>query len=115
VPLAFYTDVHVPGQITRALRRAAVDVLTAQEDGADELPDDELLDRATNLGRVLVTFDDDLLAEAAKRQQQGISFAGVIYAHQLNVSIGQCIRDLELIAQAGTTEDVASRVVYLPL
>jgi hypothetical protein len=115
VPLALYMDVHIPGQITRGLRRATVDVLTAQEDGTDEWPDDALLDRATGLGRALVTFDDDLLAEAAIRQQHGIRFAGVIYGHQLHVSCGQCIRDLEVIAKAGTAEDVTDRVLYLPL
>ena len=31
-----------------------------------------------------------------KRQRSGVSFHGVIYAHQLRVSIGACIRDLEI-------------------
>jgi hypothetical protein len=58
-----------------------VDVVTAYEDSAHELADPELLDRATNLGRVLFTQDDDLLAEATKRQRTGITFGGVIYTH----------------------------------
>jgi predicted nuclease of predicted toxin-antitoxin system len=41
-----------------------VDVLTAQEDGAATLPDSDLLNRATDLGRVLFTQDEDLLNEA---------------------------------------------------
>jgi hypothetical protein len=35
----------------------SVDVLTAQEDGASELDNDRLLQRATDLGRVLVSQD----------------------------------------------------------
>jgi hypothetical protein len=35
----------------------SVDVLTAQEDGASELDKDRLLQRATDLGRVLVSQD----------------------------------------------------------
>lgn len=31
--VTLYMDVHVPGSITRQLRRRGVDVLTAQEDG----------------------------------------------------------------------------------
>jgi hypothetical protein len=58
-----------------------------------------LLDRATELGRILFTQDDDLLREANERQQPGEAFAGVIYAHQLNVAVGQCIDDLELICK----------------
>jgi hypothetical protein len=47
-------DVHVPASITRALRRRKIDVLTAQEDGASETPDAELLDRASLLKRVIL-------------------------------------------------------------
>jgi hypothetical protein len=108
-------DVHVPAAITAGLRLRRVDVLTAQEDSARRLPDTALLDRATALGRVLFTQDDDLLRETAERQQHGVAFAGVIYGHQLKVTIGQCIRDLELIAKVNEPEDCANRVEYLPL
>ena len=62
-------DVHVSAAIPEGLRLRGVDVLTAQEDGRRRLPDPELLDRATALGRVLFTQDDDLLREAAERQR----------------------------------------------
>jgi hypothetical protein len=65
------------------LQLRGVDVLTAHEDGTSELPDPELLDRATELERVLFTQDDDLLTEVTRRQRQGQTFSGVIYAHQL--------------------------------
>jgi hypothetical protein len=110
-----YLDVHVRQAITMGLRLRGVDVLTAQEDGARRLSDDLLLDRATALGRVLFSQDEDLLREAAQRQERGVPFKGVIYAHQLKVTIGQCIRDLELLAHAGAPEDFANRVQYLPL
>jgi predicted nuclease of predicted toxin-antitoxin system len=54
-------DVHVRRAVTAALRLRSIDVLTAQEDGAAELDDDRLLQRATELGRVLVSQDEDLL------------------------------------------------------
>ena len=87
--VGLYFDVHVRRAILNGLRVRGVDVLTAQEDGAAEYEDPELLDRSTTLGRVLFTQDDDLLREAKQRQQVGKTFAGVVYAHQLNVSIGQ--------------------------
>jgi hypothetical protein len=92
-----------------------VDVLTAQEDGARQLDDPELLDRATDLGRVLFTRDDDLLREATRRQRNAEPFAGVIYAHQQRVAIGVCIADLELIALVEDLPDLAGHVEYLPL
>lgn len=113
--IAFYMDHHVPRAITVGLRLRGVDVLTAYEDEASELDDSALLDRASELERVLFTRDDDLLIEATKRQRDGISFYGVIYAHQLRVSIGTCIEDLEIIAKAGETEDLMNGVKFLPL
>jgi len=108
-------DANVPRAITLGLRLNRIDVITAQEDNSAHLPDPELLDRATALQRVLFTFDDDLLAEATRRQIEGIPFAGVIYAHPLRVSIGTCVNDLRIIAEAGEPENLANRVEYLPL
>ena len=45
---------------------------------------------------------------------EGIPFAGVIYAHQLRITIGRCVKDLELIAKAGEPEEMVNRVEYLP-
>ena len=108
-------DVHVPYAISAELRRRGVDVLTAQQDGAAELEDAELLDRASALERVLFTRDDDLLAEASQRQTNRIPFFGVIYAHQRNATIGQCVLALELTAKASDPAEWSSRVEYLPL
>jgi predicted nuclease of predicted toxin-antitoxin system len=110
-----YMDVHVPRAVTHALRLRGVDVLTAQEDGTAELQDPELLDRATALGRLLFTEDDDLLAEATRRQRGGERFGGVLFMHQRDLTIGRCVEDLELIATATATEEWENRVLYLPL
>jgi predicted nuclease of predicted toxin-antitoxin system len=115
VSLKYYMDHNVRREITDGLRRRGVDVLTAHEDGADRLSDPELLDRATALGRVLFTRDEDLIREAIRRQQAGEFFAGVIYAHQLRVSIGQCVTELELIAQLEDPKDYENRLQRLPL
>lgn len=112
--IKLYLDVHVHRAITEALREGA-DVLTAQEDQAAHFSDSHLLDRATALDRVLFSQDSDLLREAARRQQTGESFGGVIYAHPLRITIGQCVRDLKLIAEAAEPEDFVNRVEYLPL
>jgi hypothetical protein len=64
---------------------------------------------------VLFTQDDDLLSEAANRIREYVSFYGVINAHQLRVSIGICVNELEIIAQAGEPEDVIGRVQFLPM
>jgi predicted nuclease of predicted toxin-antitoxin system len=113
--LALYLDENVPRAIALGLRRRGIDVLTPQDDGRRGIADALLLDRATELGRPLFSQDEDLLAEARRRQQAGIFFAGVLYAHQLHVTIGDCVRDLQLIAEAGKPEELANHVEYLPL
>ena len=113
--VGLYMDVHVPAAITRGLLLCGVDVLTAQLDGTTQLDDPALLDRATKLGRVLFSQDEDLLAEATQRQRSGKFFSGVIYAHQLNITIGRAIQDLQILANVGIPEDFVNRVEYLPL
>ena len=112
--LALYMDEHVRRAITNGLRLRGVDVLTVQEDNNAGSPDRMLLERAEELQRVMFSQDQDFLVEAHRRQVAGIPFAGVIYARQL-VSVGDCIRDLEIIAKACDPEDLANRVEYIPL
>jgi hypothetical protein len=113
--IRLYMDENVRGAITRGLRRRGVDVVTVQEDGRSSADDPVVLDRAIELARVLFTEDDDLLAEAVRRQQVGQSFPGVIFAHQPAVSIGTCVNDLELVARAGKPEEFVSTVYFIPL
>src|SRR5947209_5814859 len=110
----FYMDHHVPSAITAGLRRRGVDVVTAEEDGSATLADEALLDRTTSLGRVLFSQDEDLLAITHQRLQAGRDFSGLAYAHQLAISIGQAVRDLELIAKVLEPADMHNRVEYLP-
>jgi len=89
-------------------------VLTAEEDSSKTLDDDELLKRATDLGRVLFSQDKDLLAVTNEWLQDGKDFAGLVYSHQLSISIGQAVRDLELLSKVLEPEDMANRIEYLP-
>jgi len=115
VSLTFYMDEHVPSAITNGLRDRGFDVRTVQDDGLLGANDTDLLDRATELGRVMFTRDTDFLEEANRRQRQGTESSGVVYAHQLRVPIGQCISELELLATVCDPDEMVNRVEYLPL
>jgi hypothetical protein len=115
MPLPLYMDVHLPAAITAGLRRRGIDVVTSQEDGTDRWSDDRLLVRSTELGRLLFSQDDDLLAIASAAAQQASPFVGVIYAHQLSAGIGTLVKDLELVLSCCNPEELADRVTYLPL
>jgi predicted nuclease of predicted toxin-antitoxin system len=108
-------DHHVPAAITAGLRQRGIDVMTAQEDGSDQLDDDLLLERARQLDRVLFSQDRDLLRIANEWLRAGRDFGGLVYAHQLSITIGQAIRDLELIAQSLNSEDLRNHIEFLPL
>ena len=112
VPL--YMDQHVPAAITRGLRRRGVDVITAFEDGAAEQPDDQVLERSTALERTLFTQDDDFLVLARDWLRSGRDFPGVVFAQQMRITIGQAIRDLELIAKALDPQDMRNSIEFIP-
>jgi len=112
--VSLYLDVHVPRAIAVQLRRRNVDVLTAIEDGSDELTDEDLLERARILGRVLFTQDLRFKAMAQDWQRQGRSFAGLLFGHQRGATLGAYVTDLELVAKATESADWLDVVEHLP-
>jgi Domain of unknown function (DUF5615) len=115
MPVALYFDVHVPRAIRDQPRRHGVDVLTAQEDNSAKLPDEELLERATKLGRVVFTQDIRFKARAEDWQRQGKSFTGLLFGHQSTALVGKYVQDLDLIAKATELREWENVVEYLPL
>ena len=109
-----YFDVHVPRSVTQGLRLRGIDVLTAQEDEAAQLVDSALLTRATERGRLLFSQDEDLPKRHGDNGKENRSPESCM-RHQLNVSIGAIISDLELIAGATDPEEWVGTVVFLPL
>jgi predicted nuclease of predicted toxin-antitoxin system len=113
--VAFYFDHNVRLAIALGLRQRGVDVLVARDDGFDKADDPIVLAHATELNRVAFTNDDDFLAVADEWLRVGRPFSGVIYVHQLRLTIGQTIAELELIGKAGNPEEFRNRIEYLPL
>lgn len=113
VPLLM--DHQVRYVVTASLRRRGFDVLTAEEDGSEKLPDPELLDRAMMLGRVLVTQDEHFLAESTRRIRAGIPYVGIVYVKQQRLSDRGIVDELELLAGATDLAEWQSRLEFLPL
>lgn len=112
--IGIYCDVHIPEPITAGLRRRGVHVLTAREDGSRRWTDRSLLSRATSLGMMFYTHDDDLLAEANRRSKIGEPFSGVVFSRALASPVGRCIDDLEIIAKSLEPEELKNRIEYIP-
>jgi len=113
VAVRFLADHNLDRAVIDGLRLRGVDVLTAFEDRAHQLADPELLDRATQLGRVLFSTDVDLIVEARRRQTAAVPFAGVVFARQSEIGIGAQIEQLELIAKASESKDLANALLFL--
>jgi hypothetical protein len=90
------------------------DVLTSLEDDTQELPDNKLLERVTQLKRVLFTQDIRFRVLAETWQIEGKQFSGLIFGHQLGGTIGQFVKDLELIAKASEVDEWTNSVEYIP-
>jgi hypothetical protein len=110
-----YMDHHVPSVATLTLRSRGIDVLTAEEDRATRLSDDLLLERATRIGRVLVTQDRGFLSMAHEWRQAGKAFGGIIYAPQHRMSDSELASWLELCATLLREDELRDQVVFLPL
>ena len=113
MPVPLYFDQNTSGVLQEQLQRRGVDVLSTRDEGLGTLPDDQVLDRATQLGRVLFTHDLRFWAMAGDWIRKGRPFTGLIFAHQ-RTSIGKVIDDLELIAKATDPAEWLSRVEYVP-
>ncbi|MBM4012203.1 MAG: hypothetical protein FJ286_12620 [Planctomycetes bacterium] len=71
----------MPRAIAIGVRQQGIDVLTTEADGTADRDDEFLLQRATELGRVVFTQDRDFLVLAADWQQARREFPGMVYAH----------------------------------
>jgi predicted nuclease of predicted toxin-antitoxin system len=108
-------DHNVHAGITQGLRNRGINCLTALEDSRASADDHSILVRAAELGRVVFTQDVDFLAIASERITSGNPFAGVIFASQMGITIGQAIADLELFAKVLDPEDMNNVLERIPL
>ena len=112
--LAFLMDHNIHVAITNGLRRRGIDVLTVFDDRRSEAPDEELLERATELKRVFVSQDHDLLRIARQWQRVNREFYGLAFGVQDPLDIGGTVEYLELIAHTLSADEVRSRVEFIP-
>ncbi len=99
---------------TIRLHLRGVDVLRAQDNGAAEMIDEDLLQHVSDLGRLIFTHDIRFKALAEEWQRQGKPFAGLLVGNQFGVTIGAYVKDLELIAKTTEPPEWVNVVQHLP-
>lgn len=103
--VSFYLDESLSSRIIAQLRRQEIDIIRGQL-GAD---DPVHLARATEMGRVVCTMDDDFLELAAR----GIAHAGIIWCEQDKYSIGDWVRYLRLVHAVYEADELSNEVLFV--
>jgi hypothetical protein len=62
-----------------------------------------------------VSQDTDLLQITTRLQESGSYFSGLIFSHQQDAAIGQCVDDLALIAECCSPNELQNSVMFIPL
>ena len=110
--MRLYSDENFPLRVVEELRRQDHDVLTAMEDGRanQSLPDPDVLTRATELGRALLTLNR---LDFKRLHRERPDHAGIIICTEDSDRIGQAQRIAVLILEAGELRGKLLRV-YRP-
>lgn len=107
--VSLYLDENLSPKIAEQLRLRGVDAICVRELGLLGVEDVNHLERATKSGRVLVKTDVDFLRLAA----EGIEHAGIIFGIQQNHTIGDWVKNLELICFIYSPGEMENHVEYL--
>ena len=109
VAISLYLDENLTPKIATQLKRRGVDIVTVRDLGLLGDSDENHLERATRMNRVLVTSDTDFL----KMASDGIKHTGIIFGVQENNSIGDWVKELELICSVYSKDDMINHVEFL--
>ena len=116
--LRLAADENFNSRIVRGLLRVLpdLDLLRIQDSPLAGAEDEEIIPAwAAQEGRVMLTHDRGSFSAAAQeRIRRGKPVAGVISV-PLSVPIGQAIEEIQLLVEASRSEEVANRVLYVPL
>ena len=108
--MKIYADENIERSIIEGLQRRNIEVVSAGELGYIGKPDEFHIKKASEIKAVILTHDIDFLRIACR---PGVHHDGIIFSHPKNVSIGQCIRGVELIAKILTNKDMENHIEFL--
>jgi hypothetical protein len=107
--IRIHLDENCSHAIAAGLRRRGIDVTTTPDVGLLGAIDEDQLAYCLTEGRVIFSYDDDLLRLAAS----GLEHAGIVYCQQRKRSIDDIVRGLVLIWERMDPADMAGQVKYL--
>ncbi|MEJ2170728.1 MAG: DUF5615 family PIN-like protein [Desulfobacterales bacterium] len=111
--IRIYTDESVDVAIAQGLQRRGVDAFSARDRDKLGLTDEEQLIFAREEKATIFTHDTDFLRIAARWNDEGRTYCGVIYCHQTAYGIGDCIRNLKILATVLNSEEMINHIEFL--
>lgn len=108
--MKIYADENIERSVIDGLRRRGAEVISARELGYISKPDEFHLRKASELNAVILTHDTDFLRMASRPE---VDHRGIVFSHPKNVSVGHCIRGVELIATILTDEEMENHIEFL--
>lgn len=108
--MKIYADENIEYSVIEGLRRRGIEVISARELGYSGKPDGFHIKKAFEMNAVILTHDVDFLIMA---DRQEINHKGIIFSHSVKVSVGQCIRGVELVTNILTEEDMENHIEFL--
>jgi hypothetical protein len=90
-----------------------VDVTTAADQALLGATDEQHLVRASDLGRTIVTADQDFLRLAHERIVANMAVPGLVFI-QAGIRVGEAVRAIALLAEALDPADMASWIEWVP-
>ncbi|MFP4322892.1 MAG: DUF5615 family PIN-like protein [Anaerolineales bacterium] len=107
--IRLYFDESVEIKAAYQLAQRGLDVVTVRDLGLLGDSDENHLQRATQMGRVLCTYDSDFLRLAA----EGMKHVGIVYAREHMTGIGDWVRSLEHLHNTRNADDMRNHIEYL--
>ena len=107
--IRFHLDENCSHAVAEGLRRRGIDVTTTPETGLLGVQDVEQLAYRLAQGRVIFSYDEDMLRLAAS----GVEHPGVVFCQQRRRSVGDIIRGLVLVWERLAPSDMIGQVKYL--
>lgn len=108
--MKIYADENIERSIIEGLRRRKIEVVSAGELGYLGKPDEFHIKKASEMKAVILTHDIDFLRKASSPE---VNHNGIIFAHPKNVSIGQCIKGVELTSNILTEKEMENHIEFL--
>ena len=109
--LRFYLDENIDIAVTEQLIRWGIDAVSVHSLELQGETDENHLENATEMGRMLVTHDQDFLRMSA----ESTDHVGIAFAQQYQATVGGWVRALRALHARLSAEDAEGQLVFLPL